>query len=171
MSTAQWGQRARFALAAYDSMLWIVGGALQTGQNTVLTYGDVWRSEDAANWQLVSGNAIFVNRTSFALLPLGGTLTLFGGVEEISDSPNLAMRFLHDVWTSTVSRTWLRAPLVAWLRAPLVLSRGCVHRLSRGCVHRLSRGCLHHLSCRVNGSTACRGMNLIFCCVLQFPAS
>jgi len=61
-------------------------------------------------WAQVTGNAIFVNRTSMGFVPVDGVLTVFGGVEEVSASPNVATHFLNDVWSATPDCTCASFP-------------------------------------------------------------
>lgn len=102
---AEWPGRADFAAASYDGKMWIMGGnAGDPSIDFLLPYGDVWCSEDGANWTQVMEEAPWTKRRFHSALPFGGRFWMIGGGFPHFHAPVFAMT--SEMWTTTNGKDW-----------------------------------------------------------------
>ncbi|MCC7494057.1 MAG: hypothetical protein IT204_16990 [Fimbriimonadaceae bacterium] len=104
---APFGSRSAAAVAVFQDKLWLCGGRTsgvnnppEKGYKTMITYDDVWCSEDGATWQRLLQHAPWAPRHWFIAREYAGLLFIIGGHDNVN-STNFA-----DTWATADGVTW-----------------------------------------------------------------
>ncbi|EKX51649.1 hypothetical protein GUITHDRAFT_65922 [Guillardia theta CCMP2712] len=108
-SGASWVARGRHVSLVFAGSMWILGGERRDRSSTagggVLNYqteyrNDVWRSQDGAQWLLVTQNPSWNARSGHTAAVHEGSNQIFlmGGRD--------ATRYYNDIWRSADGKTW-----------------------------------------------------------------
>ena len=113
-TTAPWPPRHCSAWLNNDSLIWVIGGDIQSGCLT-----DSWQTTDGINWiQLADTIPGYAKRNNPNYAYLNNSLYLFGG-ELCSSNPS------NEVWKSADGANWTQLPNAPWLGRGMQLN-SCV---------------------------------------------
>ncbi len=97
----QFQPRTGAAIGVYNGYLWIMGGAW----NDSVTLGDIWKSSDGQNWELVTNNAQWgTSRSSTILVARGRLYLVKNGVQW--DANKGVVGHPREIWSTTDCVTW-----------------------------------------------------------------
>jgi hypothetical protein len=116
---APWAPRAGGIAVTKGAWLYMVGGedgfTCIPGGRCPPYYNDVWRTQDGANWELVTAEADWSSRPGHQCVVLNNQFVLFGG---FGLSPDPTNPFLPsnpmDVWVSTDGAAWTQVSDSPW---------------------------------------------------------
>jgi hypothetical protein len=104
-SDAEWSPRADMACTVFDEKIWLLGGnAGQPHLDVVVSYNDVWSSEDGITWKEVTESANWSERRFHSVLPFEDKLWLFGGGYGYYFVPLESMT--DEIWASEDGNAW-----------------------------------------------------------------
>ncbi|MGI9428047.1 MAG: Kelch repeat-containing protein [Bythopirellula sp.] len=111
-SAAPWQPRAGAAVAVKDDYIYLLGGedgftCDSGGTNCPPYFNDVWRTQDGANWELVTAQAGWPARPGHVAVVVGDDFVVFGGFG-LSDDPTdpFAVANPVDMWVSADGANW-----------------------------------------------------------------
>jgi N-acetylneuraminic acid mutarotase len=104
LTGATWSNRDSHAALVFHDKLWVLGGWGAGPLN------DVWSSDDAVSWQLVTAEAPWPARKAMAAVVFRDRMWILGGATGGAEQAN-------DVWSSADGTTWTQVTAAApWSR-------------------------------------------------------
>jgi hypothetical protein len=99
LGTAPWEKRDAHTLIEFLGKLWVLGGVGGTSPIYRPNYNDIWSSENAKDWTLITKNAPWPKRRGHATVVFQNKIWVIGGITDND-------RYLNDVWASEDGMNW-----------------------------------------------------------------
>ncbi|KQT42850.1 hypothetical protein ASG47_18240 [Devosia sp. Leaf420] len=108
LERAPWPARGLISgFAVHDGAMWLIGGGQKIAEpscggcgQTLVELSDVWKSQNGADWQLVTANADWANRTHHSVAEFDGHLIVTDG------SVGRQVLLSSEAWASPDGETW-----------------------------------------------------------------
>jgi hypothetical protein len=125
---APWEPRAGLSAAVLGEHIYVMAGSQNDDSSIVgpggparIYYQDVWRSEDGAEWELMTEAAPWEPRAGAATVVRDDLLFLFGGEDGFTCEPlpDCEAPYFNDVWVTADGATWEQVTAAAgWSPRP-----------------------------------------------------
>lgn len=104
VANASWSARSGARLAVFGGKLLLIAG--EVGFTPDTQDGDIWISDDAKTWTLLTPTPGFTKRSGHGVVVAGGELLVIAGWHNNA--------CLHDLWSSTDGKTWTMRSNTTW---------------------------------------------------------
>jgi len=117
-NSAPWSPRYAYAVATFNSQLWIIGG---DGNGMAANLSDIWSTSNGVTWMQITNAAPWGPRTGQAAVSFNGKLWVLGGQDQGNGTSG---NYRNDIWSTSNGVVWTQVTNAAPWSARVAF--GCV---------------------------------------------